>query len=323
MNPCTSLFIERLPKKPYCTNELGSLYIRNRVSALRHSYLQHNSPDAVSTLVFDIDRPGAAYAWEDAGLPAPHWIAVNPKNNHCHLGYQLASPVCRTDAARARPLRYLAAIERVLARRLGADMGYAGLITKNPLHRDWTVIWNHHAPFTLGYLAEFCPDGELFGYQRTPAPVGLGRNVCLFDTARQWAYSAIRGYWQPNGADRWADAVRAHLEGLNFGLDASTGGPLPDSEIKSMCRSIARWTWRHITPSGFSAVQAARGAKGGRIGGRVSRGGGRPSKSGKARSELLLEVLRLKGQGYSNRDIAEDLGISASTVSLYLKKSHE
>jgi hypothetical protein len=200
-------------------------------------------------------------------------------------------------------------------------MGYAGLITKNPLHRDWTVIWNHHEPFTLGYLAEFCPDGELFQYQRTVDPVGLGRNVVLFDTARQWAYSAIRGYWQPNGADRWADAVRAHLEGLNFGLDASTGGPLPDSEIRSMYRSIARWTWRHITPSGFSAVQARRGSRGGKVskGGRVSR---RPTKSGRKAAELLPEVLRLKGQGYSNRDIAEDLGISASTVSLYLKKAH-
>ncbi|WP_351190096.1 LuxR C-terminal-related transcriptional regulator, partial [Shewanella sp. TB4-MNA-CIBAN-0142] len=27
------------------------------------------------------------------------------------------------------------------------------------------------------------------------------------------------------------------------------------------------------------------------------------------------------GQGYSNRDIAQDLGISASTVSLYLKEA--
>ena len=34
----------------------------------------------------------------------------------------------------------------------------------------------------------------------------------------------------------------------------------------------------------------------------------------------LPEVLRLKGMGFSNRDIGEDLGISSSTVSLYLKR---
>ncbi|WP_235713544.1 replication initiation protein, partial [Aeromonas caviae] len=34
-------------------------------------------------------------------------------------------------------MRYLAAIEHVLAHRLGADVGYVGLITKNPVHSDW------------------------------------------------------------------------------------------------------------------------------------------------------------------------------------------
>ncbi|WP_371925218.1 LuxR C-terminal-related transcriptional regulator, partial [Desulfobulbus alkaliphilus] len=47
------------------------------------------------------------------------------------------------------------------------------------------------------------------------------------------------------------------------------------------------------------------------------------SNSGKARADLLPEVLQLKAQGYSNRDIAEDLQISASTVSLYLKRGRE
>ncbi|ELZ6137285.1 helix-turn-helix domain-containing protein, partial [Campylobacter jejuni] len=57
-------------------------------------------------------------------------------------------------------------------------------------------------------------------------------------------------------------------------------------------------------------------------GGKVSKGGGRPSRSGKTRPELLQEVLRLKQQGYSNRDIAEDLGIGAASVSRYLRQAH-
>jgi DNA invertase Pin-like site-specific DNA recombinase len=95
------------------------------------------------------------------------------------------------------------------------------------------------------------------------------------------------------------------------------------SEIKATAKSIARWVWNRFTPAGFSQVQAHRGAKGGRIGGRVSKGGGRPSNSGKARHDLLPEVIKLKAMGYSNRDIAEDLQISASTVSLYLKRDRE
>jgi hypothetical protein len=91
------------------------------------------------------------------------------------------------------------------------------------------------------------------------------------------------------------------------------------SEIKATAKSIARWVWNRFTPEGFSQVQAHRGAKGGK----VSKGGGRPSNSGKARHDLLPELIKLKSMGYSNRDIAEDLQISASTVSLYLKRDRE
>jgi DNA invertase Pin-like site-specific DNA recombinase len=88
------------------------------------------------------------------------------------------------------------------------------------------------------------------------------------------------------------------------------GGPLPVSEIKATAKSIARWVWNRFTPAGFSQVQAHRGAKGGK----VSKGGGRPSKA----ADLLPVVLELKAQGYSNRDIAEDLGIGSASVSRYL-----
>ncbi|BDN90433.1 hypothetical protein KAM471c_42480 (plasmid) [Aeromonas caviae] len=106
--------------------------------------------------------------------------------------------------------------------------------------------------------------------------------------------------------------VRAACESANaFGREQ--GGPLPHSEIKATAKSIARWVWNRFTPAGFSQVQAHRGAKGGRI-------SKRPTKNGKARADLLPEVLELKAQGYSNRDIAEDLGIGSASVSRYLSK---
>jgi hypothetical protein len=328
-------FVERLPRRPYCTDDpLQGLLIRPQATALAYRHVQYNPPPYVSCLVFDIDRPDGYAAWETAGLPAPHWIAVNldeglDENGVCrrgraHLGYILATPVARTSAAKAKPLRYLAAIEHVMAHRLRADMGYAGLITKNPIHSDWWTVWHNHKPYSLDYLAEFCPDADLAAYSRRSRKEasGLGRNVTLFDNVREWAYCAVREYWRPNGYDVWAKAVHATCDSANaFGLEQ--GGPLPPNEVKATAKSIARWVWRHFTPSGFSAIQAVRGAKGGRIGGKVSKGGGRPSNSGKARADLLPEVLQLKAQGYSNRDIAEDLQISASTVSLYLKRGRE
>ena len=153
---------------------------------------------------------------------------------------------------------------------------------------------------------------------------GLGRNVTLFDNVREWAYTAIRAHWRPNGYEAWADAVRAACESANaFGREQ--GGPLPHSEIKATAKSIARWTWRNLTPSTFAdyvdrthapEIQAVRGAKGGKV-------SKRPTKGGMSKAELLPEVLRLKAEGYSNRDIAEDLQISPGSVSNYLRRDRE
>ena len=320
-----AVFVDRIPRRPYCSDDPAQgLLIRPQATALAYRHIQHNPPPHVSCLVFDVDRKPheqhwreGYHEWRERGLPAPHWISINPENGNYHLGYLLASPVARTSAAKLKPLRYLAAIEHVLARRLGADMGYVGLITKNPVHRDWWTTWHNHAPYPLDYLAEFCPDADLAAYSRRSRKEvgGLGRNVTVFDNVREWAYSAVRAYWRPNGYEAWADAVRAACESANaFGREQ--GGPLPVSEIKATAKSISRWVWNRFTPAGFSQVQAHRGAKGGRI-------SKRPTKNGKARADLLPEVIKLKAQGYSNRDIAEDLQISASTVSLYLKRDRE
>ena len=49
--------------------------------------------------------------------------------------------------------------------------------------------------------------------------------------------------------------------------------PLPVSEVKAIAKSIANWTYREFTPDKFRHSQAKKGAKGGK----VSRGGGRPT----------------------------------------------
>ena len=320
-------FIGNLPQRPYCTDDTSSgLLIRPQATALAYRHIQYNPPPHVASLVFDLDKPDSYHAWQDAGLPAPHWISVNRTNGHAHIGYMLATPVARTSAARQKPLRYLAAIEHVLAKRLGADMGYSGLITKNPTHSDWLTVWHQIEPYSLDYLAEFCPGADLAAYSRRSRKEvgGLGRNVTVFDNVREWAYSSVRAYWRPNGYEAWADAVRSACESANaFGREQ--GGPLPVSEIKATAKSIARWVWRNLTPSTFAdyvvrthttEIQAARGAKGGKV-------SKRPTKGGMSKAELLPEVIRLKALGYSNRDIGEDLGIGFATVSRYLKRDPE
>ena len=89
------------------------------------------------------------------------------------------------------------------------------------------------------------------------------------------------------------------------------------SETKATAKSIARWVWRHFTPSEFRAIQATRGAKGGK----VSKGGGRPMGTSRTNWELWEAIQSMKAAGYPHSTIADDLNISASTVSKYAKIS--
>lgn len=262
--------------------------------------------------MFDVDHAAATLSWDDVGAPAPNITVTNRANGHAHLIYGLETPIRTAPDGKVAPLRYAAAIEAALREKLGADLGYSGLICKNPLHTHWLVqVWES-ASYDLSWLADYLDLSPYNGRKQLPA-YGLGRNCTLFEKTRQWAYKAIRQGWP--GYEAWLSAVIDRAIGYNVQFEP----PLPANEVRHIAKSIAKWTHRNLTPAGFSAVQAARGAKGGK----VSKGGGRPSNSGKARADLLPEVLRLKGMGYSNRDIGEDLGISSSTVSLYLKRESE
>jgi len=267
------LFSQRLPHKPYCTDDLAAgLKIRNQDHAKRAKYIQHNPPPAVAWLVFDVDSKASADNWIAANLPPPAWVTINPKNGHCHIVYGLVSPVARTDAAHASPLRLCAAVEAAYREVLGADRGYTGLITKNPLNRAWRV-WmppsSNDGIYELGELAEYVTLPNKL--PKRDAEIGIGRNVTLFDTLRKWAYKAVTSYWRPGGVDKWFAAVDIRALEIN---DTSFADPLPLSEIRGISRSVAKWVWKNMTPSSLqelierthsSEIQSVRGIKSGEV----------------------------------------------------------
>ena len=262
-------FYEKLPHKPYCSDDLGhGVIIRPKKTAIQKPYIQHNPPCLVTSLVFDIDRSDAYFAWSDADLPTPTWIAKNPKNCHAHIGYMLATPVCTTHRARQNVIEYLAKIEQAYSLALGADRGYSGLITKNPCH----TVWENHIfgvePYELNYLADFVELTELKTDLREVS--GLGRNCMMFDTVRYWAYKEIRAH-RGSTFDIWLRKVLEQCQNANGAFIE----PLPYSEVKATAKSIARYCWKkdgyHYQE--FIDRQSRKGA----IGGQKSKGGGRPS----------------------------------------------
>ena len=301
-------FYEKLPRKPYCSWGKGTAtLIRSKPHAARFPLIQVNPPHLVNYLVFDIDAPDAFLHFFDADLPTPTWIAKNRKNGHCHVCYELKTPVCKTANAKLKPLRYLASIEYSYTKKLGADFGYVGLLTKNPLGRDWDVTFLNPTPFELDELADYV---EL--ETRPPADKkevsGLGRNCDMFDTTRYWAYTAIRAHLGGN-YDSW------YTEVLKVATNANGAfvEPLSYSEVKATAKSVSRWVWRNHGKAyaKFIERQAAKGRK------------GDSSHGGKARSaqysDMRQEALKLHIMGFNPTQIAKKLNISRPSVYSWVK----
>lgn len=289
------------PRRPYCGDFKNYSRIRPKVTALRERYLQLNPPAHRAWLILDIDRKRAALAWEEANLPPPTYVAVNPENGHAHLGYALASPVCTSDAARIKPMRYLAAIERAYMVAARTDFAFHSPVAKNPLHPHWKLWEPANAPvYELGYLAEFAD----LSTRLLPVPEGVGRNCELFEKLRMWAYRAVREFWRPDGLRIWAEAVRRQAEALNTYLK-----PLSNSEVAGIARSVARYVWRRFSPADFHELQAERGRRGAAATAALKRD--------RREQDIHDAIARLSVEGWkpSMRTVAKTLNCSVSTLS--------
>ena len=297
------LFAEALPVRPYATDTLGSrLLITSRSRALRRRYIQANPPWMRVFPVFDVDRPSAVLAWDDAGLPPPLWTSENRENGHAHSGWALEAPVLLGDHDRQHPMRYLCAVESCMREKLGADPSYGGLITKNPLHGHWRTYWGPPRVYSLGELAEYLPDVERHVPRRRPELVGLGRNVDTFDHLRHYAYHEIRLWWAPPRERGVYVAWLTHL--YHRGLDYTANEhptPLDHREVHHTAKSVARWVWRTFSAERFSELQAHRG----RLSGERRRA---------ATSERDARILELHAVGWSLRAIAREIGLGKSAV---------
>lgn len=312
-----SIFYRHLPYKPYCMDEIpGYMYVRPKEKALQKPYIQVNPPCMVAFLVFDIDKKDAFFSWSDANLPQPNWISKNKENGHAHIGYMLSTPVCTTNNARQKIVRYLARIQHAYTHKLGADKGYVGLIAKNPLHSEWDNHILNTKAYELNYLADFV---DLEPLPTKPTEVsGLGRNCTLFDLVRHWAYRAIKDLSDLT-YDEWEAEVLSRASNVNTGFSA----PLDYKEVGCTARSIAKWVWRNHGSTEFLAIFSAKQAARGKKGALVANANGANQKGGKARSkqyyDMRQEALKMQIIGKSIKEISTLLNVHRNTVSNWLK----
>jgi hypothetical protein len=238
-----------------------------RAEALQRRYIQANPSALITSLVFDLDHEDSLSVALDltSGVPTPSYVAQSPSGK-AHVAYLLKTPVCRTDNARRAPANFAARVERGLLNALRADLGYAGFMTKNPVHDDWDTVWTNDHLWTLKELAIQLPGWLPRTLPRKVAESsGLQRNVTLFNRVRLWSYSGIRRHWG-DSPRVWEQAIYDYAFAVNQefpGPAGSATGPMDNTEVIHLARSIARWTWRNFTPERFTEIQTERGRKGG------------------------------------------------------------
>lgn len=249
----------QIPNKPYATNDLDfGLTIQRKSSALDMKYIQVNHPLFLHCMLFDIDKENCFYEYENANLPEPNFITKSPESGRCHYGYMLNSPITSTENSRKKPVNFARAVYFNMANRLGADMGYTGLITKNPYNDHWSPFWSGNESYELNDLAD-CFDTLKKPEKRENTGLAFGRNVEMFDTIRRWAYKNVLSYKNKSTYNAFENELLLKCELHNAYLNSND--LLPYNEIKSTSKSIAKWCWNNFDNITFSNIQSERGKK--------------------------------------------------------------
>ena len=236
-------FYEHLAYKPWCGDDKAARLVRPKDSAITRPYIAPNSPTMVSWLVFDLDHSNS-WIWEDKRLPEPNIIVSTPHTGRSHLYYAI-SPVCVSDNAHQKPIEYMKAVQRGMARALEADESYTGRIAKNPFCDHWKTIELHSYQYNLADLASIVEpiSKALFTPKEEEDP--RGRNCNLFLNLRYWAYAHVLKAKKETSFDDWLALVTKRAFSLsNIEID------FRENEIEAVAKSVAKWTWSHYTGSG-------------------------------------------------------------------------
>ncbi len=257
---------QRIARKPWCADLDKVAVVRPLATALTKPYINLDLPTAVTGLTIDVDRDAREMAdpgfWRNEGLPPPNWLAVGD-NGRPHVRYDVEFVVLKAgDGIRPKPLAYADAVEDALIAALRADPNKGRLLTKNPASGAWKAVRLRQQRWTLDELAGWL-DLPPRGWRRhADAPAsGLGRNCDLFDDLRHYAYSEV-GRWRRLGESGcWHShlAERANIRNAEL-FASSPSGLLPPVEVRSIAKSVARWTWERYTGHGKGIKRGAMAA---------------------------------------------------------------
>ena len=156
--------------------------------------LELRAENSTPALILDFDGRGSyerLTAQVSAGKGGPlNWAVENPRSGGVHGVWTLANPVHRGDNARLAPLRRWARLSEYYAAAFGADAGYTGVLTHNPMEDaqppGFKTHWLRQDPYSLEELADYIP----FRWRKPKVSrTAAGRNCDAFCHCMKWAGS--------------------------------------------------------------------------------------------------------------------------------------
>ena len=252
---------------PHVARHKGESFRVHASKAWAYPSLELRAGNSWPILGFDCDVPETVMnalvcnhfgrpAPDRPALPEPNMIVQRRCNSHSHVSYCLAKPVHRGASAREAPLRLFARVAEFYRHALGADPGYSGVLTHNPMSSaqrgEFLTHWGCKRPYSLGELSEVIPKGW-----RLPvvATTEAGRNWSLLRALLKWAGSASN--------------IRREVLAVARVINAGFDPPMSDNEVAGIAKNVEgyRRTWieqgRFYTPEESEAWGGALGLRSG------------------------------------------------------------
>ena len=265
--------------------------------------LELRAANSYTCLILDLDGWGsyerAVRTVRRTKVGALNWAVENKRTGGVHGVWTLANPVHRADMALAAPLKRYGRVSEYYAAALGADAGYTGVLTHNPMEDaqlpGFETHWLRREPYTLNELAGFVP----FGWRRPKVSrTAVGRNCDVFAHCMRWA-----GAPENLGLPVFNEAHR---------INGSFKLPLDPPEVGGISRSVERYRRRWIKQGRFwgpgnctydhsSEAQAKRGKRSGQA----------RRKRTKGRDQAIVQAVV---SGQSMRSIAREYGLHHRAV---------
>ena len=273
-----------------------------RMAWRRYQEIELRTPNSFPALIFDCDSQPQDYLAVAFGalVRPPNWIVSNPETGNAHIVYCLARPVLHGDCMRLKPLKFRQRIAEYYRMVYGADSGYAGVLTHNPVHPKWDVTWWREEPWTLPELAEVIPKGWRLPRKPTTPE---GRNVTLFHAALRW-------FGRPSNWESSTDMGDVH-EWIGARNVEWFDVPLDDQECYWIAKSVCKISRQNLasgqTQRQFGSIQAVKGRR-----------------SGEARrrrtTERDAEIVARVEAGESMRSMAREFGLHHRAIQRIMER---